>query len=95
MEPLENPGRLPLATASIGIVLTYFTEKVPQSLTLDWDLFNPQLQQVSVTALDPVSEFTSYVTVTPANPTFSDGLIAVPQDIRAGAFQLRFRIINL
>ena len=69
IQTIENPSQLPLATASIGIVLTYITEGVPESLTLNWDLFNQQFQQVSVTALDPVSEFTSYMT--PEDPTFS------------------------
>ena len=69
IQSIENPTQLSLSTASIGIVLAYFTKGIPRSLTLNWDLFNQQVQQVPVTALDPVSDFTSYVTVT--EPVFS------------------------
>lgn len=69
VQSIENPTQLALSTASIGIVFAYFTEGIPQSLTLDWDLFNDQVQQIPVTALDPISSFSSYVTTT--EPVFS------------------------
>jgi hypothetical protein len=59
---LEQPERLPLNTAMLGVIITYITEGIPQEVTAGWDLFSDRMQKVPVTAEDPAGPFPSYLT---------------------------------
>lgn len=59
---LDQPERLPLNTAMIGVIITYLTEALPQKVTVKWDLFSDRIQKVPTTAVDPAGPFPSYVT---------------------------------
>ncbi len=59
---LEQPERLEISTAIIGVIITYITDGLPQQVTMDWELFTEQVQQVPATATDPAGPFLSYVT---------------------------------
>ena len=59
---LTAPARLELASALIGVKIAYMTEGLPQEVTVDWELFTDNLQQVPATSIDPAGPFLSYVT---------------------------------
>jgi hypothetical protein len=59
---IEQPERMPLNTAMLGVIITYLTEGIPQEVTVDWDLFSDRIQKVPTNAVDPAGPFPSYVT---------------------------------
>jgi hypothetical protein len=59
---IEQPERMSLNTAMLGVIITYLTKKIPQQVTVHWDLFSHRIQKVPTTAVDPAGPFPSYVT---------------------------------
>jgi hypothetical protein len=59
---IEEPDRLEIATAIVGIIISYITDGIPQEVTVDWVLFTDQLQRVPTTATDPAGPLQTYVT---------------------------------
>ncbi len=59
---IDQPERMPLNTAMVGVIVTYLTKEIPQELTVDWDLFSDRIQKVPTNAVDPAGPFPSYVT---------------------------------
>ena len=59
---IDQPERIPLNTAMVGVIVTYLTKKIPQEVTVDWDLFSDRIQKVPTNAVDPAGPFPSYVT---------------------------------
>jgi len=59
---IDQPERMPLNTAMVGVIVTYLTKEIPQKVTVDWDLFSERIQKVPTNAVDPVGPFPSYVT---------------------------------
>ena len=59
---LTVPDRLELASALLGVKIAYMTEGFPQEVTVQWELFTDNLQQVPATSVDPAGPFLSYVT---------------------------------
>jgi hypothetical protein len=59
---IEQPERMPLNTAMLGVIITYLTKGIPQKVTVDWDLFSDRIQKVPTSAVDPAGPFPSYVT---------------------------------
>ena len=59
---IEQPERMPLNTAMLGVIITYLTKGIPQEVTVDWDLFSDRIQKVPTSAVDPAGPFPSYVT---------------------------------
>ena len=59
---LVKPERIPLSTATFGVVIAYITDGIPQEVTVDWELFSKRIQQVPTNAIDPAGPFPSYVT---------------------------------
>ena len=58
---LEQPERLEISIAIVGVIIAYITEGIPQEVTVDWELFTDQIQKVPVTAIDPAGPLLSYV----------------------------------
>ena len=58
---IDQPERVPLNTAMIGVIVTYLTKEIPQKVTVDWDLFSERIQKVPTNAVDPAGPFPSYV----------------------------------
>jgi len=69
IEQLGSQERLELATATVGVIMSYSTDGMPQQVSVDWDLFSGQLQRVPVTATDPSGPRMTYVT--PDAPVFT------------------------
>ena len=59
---LEQPERLEISTAIVGVILAYLTEDMPQQVTVDWELFTDQIQRVPATATDPAGPLPTYLT---------------------------------
>lgn len=59
---LEKPERLEVSTAIVGVILTYLTDKLPQQVTVDWELFHQQIERIPATATDPAGPFAGYIT---------------------------------
>jgi hypothetical protein len=59
---LDQPERLPLDSAMLGVIVTYVTEGLPQEVTVEWDLFSDRIRKVPVSAEDPAGPFPSFVT---------------------------------
>ena len=57
-----QPEQLPINTAMVGIIITYFTEGIPQSVTSEWDLWSDHIQKIPTDAIDPACGLPSYVT---------------------------------
>ena len=58
---VEKPQRLEISTAIVGVIMAYLTEGLPQQVTVDWQLFTDQVQQVPATATDPAGPLPSFV----------------------------------
>lgn len=41
---LEQPQRLGISTAIVGVIIAYLTKGMPQQVTVDWELFTDQVQ---------------------------------------------------
>jgi hypothetical protein len=59
---IDQPERLLLNTAMLGVIVTYITQGLPQEVTVDWDLFSNRIQKVPTNSVDPAGPFPSYVT---------------------------------
>ncbi len=59
---MEKPERLEIATAIVGVIITYITDGLPQQVSVDWELFTDQIQQVPATATDPAGPLPTYLT---------------------------------
>ncbi len=59
---LEQPERLEISTAIIGVIITYLTEAMPQEVIVDWELFTEQVQKVPATATDPAGPLPTFLT---------------------------------
>jgi hypothetical protein len=59
---IEQPERLEISTAIIGIIITYLTDGIPDEVTVDWELFTEQLQQVPATSADPAGPLPTFLT---------------------------------
>ena len=59
---IEQPERLEISTAIVGVIISYITDGMPQQVTVDWELFTDQVQRVPATATDPAGPLQTYVT---------------------------------
>jgi hypothetical protein len=60
IQVIEEPQRLDVSTAILGVILSYGTDGMPEEVTVDWELFTDQIQRVPATAIDPAGPFMSY-----------------------------------
>jgi len=58
---LEKPERLEISTAIVGVIISYITAGLPKEVSVDWQLFTDQVQQIPTTATDPAGPLTSYI----------------------------------
>jgi hypothetical protein len=54
---IDQPERIPLNTAMIGVVITYLHEGMPQEVTAECTLFSDRIQQVPSIMTDPAGPF--------------------------------------
>jgi hypothetical protein len=54
---IDQPERVPLNTAMIGVVITYLHEGMPQEVTAECTLFSDRIRQVPSSMVDPAGPF--------------------------------------
>jgi hypothetical protein len=59
---LEQPERLEISTAIVGVIITYLTDGIPNEVSVDWELFTDQIQRVPATATDPAGPLPTFLT---------------------------------
>ena len=59
---LEQPQRLEISTAIVGVIIAYLTDGIPQQVSVDWELFTDQVKRVPATATDPAGPLPTYLT---------------------------------
>lgn len=59
---IEKPQPLEVSTAIVGVIISYITDGMPTEVTVDWELFTEQINQVPATAIDPAGPFLTYIT---------------------------------
>ena len=59
---LEQPERLEISTAIVGVIITYLTDGIPKEVAVDWELFTDQIQQVPAIATDPAGPLPTFLT---------------------------------
>jgi hypothetical protein len=67
LQVVEENQPLDLATALIGIILSYPVKQLPQHVTVQWDLFSERVKQFPATAIDPAGPFLNTIDI--SNPT--------------------------
>jgi hypothetical protein len=58
---VEQPERMEISTAIIGVIIAYITDGIPQEVTVDWELFTDQVQKVPATATDPAGPLPTFL----------------------------------
>ncbi len=59
---MEKPERLEISTAILGIIIAYITDGLPREVSVDWELFTDQIQQVPTMSVDPAGPLPSFLT---------------------------------
>jgi hypothetical protein len=59
---LDQPERLEISTAIVGVIITYLTDGIPREVAVDWELFTDQIQRVPATATDPAGPLPTFLT---------------------------------
>jgi hypothetical protein len=59
---LQQPERMPVNTAMIGVIITYLTDGIPQEVSYEWSLWSDKIQKIPTNAVDPAGPFPSYIT---------------------------------
>jgi hypothetical protein len=59
---MDRPQPLEFTGAILGVLITYLTDELPQEVTVDWDLFTPQIRSVPAIAIDPAGPLGSVLT---------------------------------
>jgi hypothetical protein len=59
---LEQPERLEIATAIIGVIIAYIPDNMPKEVKVNWELFTDQIKRVPATATDPAGPLPTYLT---------------------------------
>ena len=58
---VDQPERLEISTAIVGVILAYITDGMPREVTTEWELFTDQIQRVPATSIDPAGPLQTYV----------------------------------
>ena len=59
---VEQPERLEISTAIVGIIIVYLTDGIPKEVAVDWEMFTDQIQRVPATATDPAGPLPTFLT---------------------------------
>ena len=98
---VEKPERLEIATAIVGVIITYLTEQIPQQVTVDWELFSDQISRVPATATDPAGPLPTYLTPDDNIHTWTNYLknfrmpVVDEVDVRDSLGELRIPLLSL
>ena len=59
---LEQPERIPINNAMVGVIITYLTSEMPKHVEYEWNLWSERIQKIPTDAIDPAGGLPSYVT---------------------------------
>jgi len=59
---IDQPERMPINTAVIGVIITYLIDGLPQQVTNEWNLWSDRIQKISADAIDPAGPLLSFLT---------------------------------
>ena len=62
LQVIEEAKPLELSTAIIGLILSYPVPRLPQRVSVEWELFNGRTDKIPTTAIDPAGSLRSFVT---------------------------------
>lgn len=63
---IDPPEELDLVSATLGVIFVYPIDGLPQEVTMQWDLFNPLIQEVPASVSDEAGPLPA--TLTPEDP---------------------------
>lgn len=66
---VDPPTDLDTTLATLGVIFVYPVSKLPQQVSMNWELFSPKIQQVQTVASDEAGGLPA--TVTPADPVMT------------------------
>ncbi len=61
VQAVEEGEPVDPATAILGVILSYPVERLPQEISIKWDLFNERIDRVPVTSIDPAGPYPNFV----------------------------------
>ena len=67
LQVIEEAQPLNLSTAIIGVILSYPVKRLPQHVSVEWELFNGRIDRIPTTAIDPAGPLSSFITA--SDPT--------------------------
>jgi len=62
LQLIEDAKPLDLSTAIIGVILSYPIKRLPQRVSVEWELFNRRIERIPVTAIDPAGPMPNFIT---------------------------------
>jgi hypothetical protein len=62
LQVIEEAKPLDLSTAIIGVILSYPVKRLPQHVSVEWELFNGRIDRIPATSIDPAGPLPSFVT---------------------------------
>jgi hypothetical protein len=61
LQVVEEDKPLDLSTAILGVILSYPVSRLPQSVTVKWELFNQRIDRILVTMTDPAGPLQTFI----------------------------------
>ena len=61
LQLVEDGEDLDLSTATLGVILSYPIEHLPQQVSVEWGLFNERIRRVPATSIDPAGPLPGFV----------------------------------
>ena len=58
---IDGDAPIDLATAMVGVILTYRVTELPQEVTVDWQLFSPNQSRIFTNTIDAAGPFNGFV----------------------------------
>lgn len=62
IQVLNEPQEIQPAAAIAGVVMAFITDGIPQKVSVDWQMFTPEIQKVPTNSIDPAGPFPSFIT---------------------------------
>jgi len=93
---VEPPVELDAASATLGVIFVYPVSELPEEVSMTWELFSPQIQEIPAVASDEAGGLPSRITPENAvftwrnyltNPT-TPGMVTIEQPQRAREFSV-------
>ena len=61
LQVIEESSSLERSTAIIGVILSYHIQRLPERVTVKWDLFNDRIRRIPASAIDPAGPFKTLI----------------------------------